>query len=286
MALSSWCLLNRQAAIGISVVFIKQELWSLYEVTAGARLAWGKSSLGSVCECEFVAKRMREVKLWGAWPSPFLMRCRIALNLKSIPYEFLDDTSGYKSQLLLQSNPFYKKIPVLIHKDKPICESMIMVQYIDEVWTAGPTILPTDPYDRAIARFWATYIDDKWFPSLSGIAGAQGEEEKAAAIEEVMVGLQSLEEAFEKCSEGKGFFGGERIGYLDIALGCYLGWLKATQSMTGTKFLDSEKLPQLTGWATRFCSDSSVKDVMPQPEKLVELTKLLQATFKAPALSN
>ena len=102
-----------------------------------------------------------EVKLLGAWPSPFVMRARIALNIKSVKYEFLEETFEPKSQLLLLSNPVYKKIPVLIHEDKPICESLIIVQYVDDAWSCGPPILPSDPYDRAIARFWATYIDDK-----------------------------------------------------------------------------------------------------------------------------
>jgi glutathione S-transferase len=102
-----------------------------------------------------------EVKLLGAWPSPFVMRPRIALNIKAVEYDFLEETFGSKSQLLLQSNPVHKKVPVLIHADKPICESLIIVQYIDEVWTSAPSILPSDPYDRAIQRFWAAYVDDK-----------------------------------------------------------------------------------------------------------------------------
>jgi glutathione S-transferase len=102
-----------------------------------------------------------EVKLLGAWPSPFVMRARIALNIKAVEYEFLQETLEPKSQLLIQSNPVYKKIPVLIHADKPICESLVIVQYIDDFWTSGPSILPSDPYDRAIHRFWAAYLDDK-----------------------------------------------------------------------------------------------------------------------------
>ena len=102
-----------------------------------------------------------EIKLLGAWPSPFVMRARIALNIKSVDYEFHQEKLGSKSQLLLESNPVYKKIPVLIHDQKPICESLIIVQYVDEAWSSGPSILPSDPYDRAIARFWAAYIDDK-----------------------------------------------------------------------------------------------------------------------------
>lgn len=104
-----------------------------------------------------------EVKVLGGWASPFVMRPRIALNLKGVGYEFLQETFGSKSELLLKSNPVYKKIPVLIHNGKSICESMIIVEYVDEVWsTEGkPSILPSDPYDRAIARFWAVYVDDK-----------------------------------------------------------------------------------------------------------------------------
>ena len=102
------------------------------------------------------------MKLLGAWPSPFVMRARIALNIKSLKYEFHEESLGSKSQLLVQSNPVYKKIPVLIHGDKPVCESLIIVEYVDEAWSSsGPSILPSHPYDRAIARFWAAYIDDK-----------------------------------------------------------------------------------------------------------------------------
>lgn len=103
-----------------------------------------------------------EVKVIGAWASPFVMRPRIALNLKSVSYEFLQETFGSKSELLLKSNPVHKKIPVLIHADKPVCESNIIVEYVDETWsTSGPSMLPSNPYDRAIARFWAAYIDEK-----------------------------------------------------------------------------------------------------------------------------
>ena len=102
-----------------------------------------------------------DVKLLGAWPSPFVIRVRIALNIKSVKYEFLEETFGTRSELLLQSNPVNKQIPVLIHGGKCICESMIIVQYVDEAWSSGPPILPSDPYDRAIARFWPTYIDGK-----------------------------------------------------------------------------------------------------------------------------
>ncbi|MGD7361375.1 glutathione S-transferase N-terminal domain-containing protein, partial [Ralstonia pseudosolanacearum] len=170
-----------------------------------------------------------DVKILGAWPSPFVMRPRIALNLKNVDYEFVVETMQPKSELLLKTNPVHKKIPVMIHNDKPICESLIIVQYIDEAFKSGSSILPSDAYDRAIARFWGAYVDDKWFGSLRGTAAGKTEEEKKKAMEEVIAGLGLLEEAFQKLSNGKGFFGGETVGYVDIAVGSCLGWLRVTE---------------------------------------------------------
>lgn len=85
----------------------------------------------------------------------------IALGLKGVESELLQDELGKKSELLLRSNPVSKKIPVLLHRGRPACESMVIVQYIDAVWAAsGPAILPADHYELVLHRFWVVYIDD------------------------------------------------------------------------------------------------------------------------------
>ncbi|KAH7570176.1 hypothetical protein ACOSP7_018156 [Xanthoceras sorbifolium] len=223
-----------------------------------------------------------DVKVLGAWPSPFVMRPRIALNIKSVDYEFLQETLGSKSELLLKSNPVHKKIPVLIHGDKPVCESLIIVEYIDETWSSAPSILPSDPYDRATARFWAAYVDDKFFPSMKEIGFAEGVEAKKAAIQQLVDGLILLEDAYVKCSKGKPFFGGNQIGYLDIAFGSYLGWLRVTEKSNEVKLLDEAKTPGLAKWAEIFCADPAVKDVMPETDKLAEFAKVLAKMRAAP----
>ncbi|XP_021747754.1 glutathione S-transferase U17-like [Chenopodium quinoa] len=225
----------------------------------------------------------KEVKVLGAWPSPFVMRPRIALHLKSIEYDFIEETMQPKSELLLKSNPVHKKIPVLIHNDKPVCESLVIVQYVDEAFSSGPSILPSDPYDRAIQRFWAAYIDDKWFPNLQGVAKAQTDEARAAALEQTSEGLSLLEDAFVKCSKGKPFFSGDNIGYLDIALGCYLGWLRVSEKMNNVKLLTEDKTPNLLAWSERFSAADAVKDYMPETNKLMEFAKIIMARFKAAA---
>ncbi|KAI3976096.1 hypothetical protein MKX01_016779 [Papaver californicum] len=110
------------------------------------------------------------------------MWLRIALNIKPLKYDYLEETFGSKSELLLKPNHIYKKIHVMIHGDKPISSS-------------GYPIVPSDLYDAFIARLWTTYIDDKFFPSLTGIAKRKDAEERKAVIE-VIAGYGRLEEAY------------------------------------------------------------------------------------------
>ena len=89
------------------------------------------------------------------------MRVKIALAEKGLEYEArAEDLFEGKSDLLLNSNPIYKKVPVFLHNAKPLCESTIIVNYIDETWPLPP-LLPTCSYGRAQARFWADFIDKK-----------------------------------------------------------------------------------------------------------------------------
>ena len=102
-----------------------------------------------------------EIILLDFWPSMFGMRVRLALAEKGLKYEYKEEDLRNKSPLLLEMNPVHKQIPVLIHNGKPICESLIIVQYIDEVWHDKSPLLRSDPYQRAQARFWADYVDKK-----------------------------------------------------------------------------------------------------------------------------
>ncbi|CAH9098118.1 unnamed protein product [Cuscuta europaea] len=204
------------------------------------------------------------VKLLGVWWSPFVIRVRVALNLKSVDYDFIEETFMSKSELLLELNPVNKKIPVLVHNDKPICESIIIAQYIGDVWnTSGSPIFPCDLYGRAVTKFWSVYIDDKIFPisrsiSLAGVKGVEKE-----VICNLVEALAPLEDIFKGCSKGKKFFGGDRIEYLDIALGSLIGWFKVTDEFNDVKLFDETKFPNLSSWVDNFVVNDAVKDVLP-----------------------
>lgn len=96
------------------------------------------------------------------WASMVGLRVRVALAEKKIEYEYIeeDSASNVPSPLLMKMNPIHKKIPVLIHNGRPVCDSLVALEYIDEVWKDDKArLLPSDPYERANARFWVDYID-------------------------------------------------------------------------------------------------------------------------------
>ncbi|XP_044510475.1 glutathione S-transferase U7-like [Mangifera indica] len=218
-----------------------------------------------------------EVKLLKTWSSPFGLRIVWALKLKGIHFDPIDEDLSNKSSLLLQYNPVYKKIPVLVHNGKPISESLVILEYVDETWKQNP-LMPQDPYERAIARFWAKFGDDKVFLSIWSVFIKQGKDQEA--LQEAMENLKFLEENLK----GKKFFGGEKIGYLDIALGWLANLVSLFEEIIDIKIIDKERFPLLFGWIQEFSQAPIIKESWPPHDKM--LTKfqiMLQNKLKLAA---
>ena len=97
---------------------------------------------------------VEEVKLFKKFSSPFALRIVWALKIKVIEYKTIFEDLSNKSRSLLHYNLVKKQIRVLVHNGKPIVELLVILEYIDETWKQAP-LLPEDPYERAMARFWA-----------------------------------------------------------------------------------------------------------------------------------
>lgn len=216
------------------------------------------------------------MKLLGWWASPPVLRVRLALSIKGVSYEYLEQDLQNKSELLLQSNPVHKKVPVLIHGGKPICESSVIIQYIDEVFSGAGPLLMVDPYERAIARFWVAFIDDKLVKAMYQASSGKTDEEKSEGMKQSFAAVETLEGALRECSKGKSFFGGENPGYVDVVLGGILAWARAFESILGVKTFDPVKTPLLAAWADNFGALEAVEAVMPDTAKLVELAMKMQ----------
>ncbi|KAJ4725699.1 putative Glutathione s-transferase [Melia azedarach] len=202
-----------------------------------------------------------EVKLYGRWSSPFSRRVELALKLKGIPYEYIEENLSNKSPELLIYNPVHKKVPVLVHNGKPIAESLVILEYIDETWKNNP-ILPHDLYQRATTRFWAKFIDEKILPTAWKINFCEGKE-RELVIEEV----SQLTKFLENELHGKDFFGGETVGYVDIVANVIAFWFTVTQKIVGVEVYNEENFPALFKWISKLQNIDVVDECQPPREK-------------------
>lgn len=201
-----------------------------------------------------------KVKLLGYWASPFALKVHWALKLKGIEYEYQEEDLSNKSPLLLQYNPVHKKIPVLVHNGKPIAESLVILEYIEETWKHNP-LLPEDPYERAKARFWAKFVDDKCVPGIFGTFAKVGVEQQKIA-KEARENLKILEDELGK----KRFFGDAKIGFMDVTSAWIICWAQIVEEVVDIRLIDAEEMPSLVSWFQNVLEAAPILDKKRVPD--------------------
>ena len=204
------------------------------------------------------------VKLIGAFGSPFVHRAEVALRLKGVAYELITEDLSNKSELLLRHNPVHHRVPVLLHGDKAICESLVILEYIDEAFD-GPPLLPTDPGERAEARFWAKFFAEKCLMSVWLALWTEGETQKVL-MEDAKEHLTIVEMQLK----GKRFFGGAAIGLADIAGASVLShWAGVLQEVAGITVMSDDEYPAIHRWMEDYNADEVVTECLPDRDQLV-----------------
>ncbi|XP_057726304.1 glutathione S-transferase 3-like [Arachis stenosperma] len=214
-----------------------------------------------------------EVVLLDTWVSMFGMRVRVALAEKGVNYDYKEQDLKNKSPLLLEMNPIHKKIPVLIYNGRPICESSNIVQFIDEVWNDQSPFMPSDPYDRAQARFWVDFSDKKIYETWKKMWLSEGEEHEAGKKELISI-FKQLEDALGD----KIFYGGDSFGFLDIGLIPFSCWFYTFETYGNFKM--EAECPKLMAWVKRCFQRKAVSNTLPDDKKVYDFVLAMEKILK------
>lgn len=103
----------------------------------------------------------------SSWMSPWVFHAMIALEEKRLPYklEILSLPLSSGTRIELQQRALLAHVPILIHGDTWISESLAISEYLSEAFPAPtyPRLLPADLADRARARQILSFLRTSLF---------------------------------------------------------------------------------------------------------------------------
>jgi glutathione S-transferase len=160
----------------------------------------------------------------GSFVSPYVRKVLACLNLKGLAYEVDPITPFFGNDEFERLSPL-RRIPVLIDRDFSVSDSSVICFYLDEAY-AGHRLLPTNPKDRARARWFEEFADTRlgdvfiwglFYPKVVHplVWGEPGDEERIARTLET--DIPTAVDYLETQLPASGFLFGE-IGLGDIAI--------------------------------------------------------------------
>jgi glutathione S-transferase len=104
------------------------------------------------------------IRLYGSWFSPFARKVALALELKSLPYDYVDGLVAENRAEVYKLNP-RGEVPVLVDDGVVVINSSDIVQYLD--WRyPDQALYPAEPPDRVALRALERLADSRLDPII------------------------------------------------------------------------------------------------------------------------
>lgn len=185
---------------------------------------------------------------------PFVQRSVITLLEKGMAYEMtylsMDELKN-PPQWFREISPF-GKVPVLRTGDTTLFESVVIMEYIDEI--SPPSLHPADPLQKALNRAWMSFGEELLLNQFR-YATAADKQAYESARQQLEDNLQRLEGVIA----GTPFFNGADFQLVDAAYAPFFMRLDIIEKHhTATGLYDNK--PKVSAWAEALRSRDSVKN--------------------------
>lgn len=180
---------------------------------------------------------------------PYVQRAAIVLLEKGAPFERRWVNLAHKPEWFLAVSPL-GKTPVLLVDDKPIFESAVICEYLDE--TLPPRLHPDDAIERARHRGWMEFGS----AVLNTIAGFYSAPDEAA----LKAKAGELHNRFGQVEATLGdgpYFAGEAFGIVDAVFGPVFRYFDAFDAIDDFGCLGDH--PKVRVWRAALTARVSVR---------------------------
>jgi glutathione S-transferase len=199
----------------------------------------------------------------GSFVSPYVRKVLACINLKGLAYEIDPITPFFGGDEFERLSPL-RRIPVLIDGDVSVSDSTVICEYLEDAYPGHP-LLPSDPKDRARARWFEEYADTRlgdvfiWglfyqkvvHPLVWGEPGDQARIEKVLR-EDAPAELNYLERELPP----SGYLFGE-IGVADIAVASFF------RNAAYADFeIDATRWPRTAAFVQRTLAHPCINDLL------------------------
>jgi glutathione S-transferase len=216
---------------------------------------------------------MAAVTLIGSPVSPYVRKVLAACAIKGVEVELDPISPMYGNDDFDRISPL-RRVPVWIEGDLVLCDSSVIVQYIEET-RPGPSLWPADPVQRAKARWLEEFADTRLFDVLGWGLYFQlalkprffGTEADAEVVEKARdVELPQILDYLESQTPETGFLFGD-LSMADLSVAPAFLNARAVQIN-----VDPERWPRLAAWLER----------MNEETPLGPLNELARALMRTP----
>jgi glutathione S-transferase len=183
----------------------------------------------------------------------------MVLEEKGVPYETIEESLSAPSEALLKLNPA-GTVPVLIHNQKPLTESAIITEYLDEVFPEHP-LLPKSPYEKAQVRLWTRWCDTQFKPDLD-LYKYEWKTLTEAAQQALMERLHGYLEHLSATLKKTEFLLGEKLTLADIHVFPFYRQLNALKTASQPPEVPLKEFPVVDAWLERIIARPSFQRVI------------------------
>lgn len=180
---------------------------------------------------------------------PYVQRAAIVLSEKGIAFERVDIDLGHKPDWFLKLSPL-GKTPVLLVDGKPIFESAVICEYLDE--TVSPRLHPQDALERARHRGWMEF-GSAVLNAIGAFYNAPDEQTLSIKVADIRSRFEQIE---AELTTGP-YFAGERITLVDAVFGPVFRYFDVFEQIEDFGFF--AQTPRVRAWRGALAATGSVK---------------------------